>query len=127
MRAREFISEEGMTISVPISITIPDTLLRPEPAPSVAPAAAGVVNATIAAPAGDEMPDQAVFVPPLQQHIELAKQQGGRESPIINQLINQTPEDIAAPNIELEEVGTDDDADQVLELIKRRRERLDQI
>lgn len=126
MRAREFISEEGMTISVPISITIPDTLLRPEPAPSAAPAAE-IVNATIAAPAGDEMPDQAVFVPPLQQHIELAKQQGGRESPIINQLINQTPEDIAAPNIELEEVGTDDDADQVLELIKRRRERLDQI
>ena len=124
MRAREFISEDGMTISVPISITIPDTLLRPEPTPAAV-APAQVVRATIAAPAGDDMPDQAVMIPPLQQFIELAKQQGGRESKVINQLINQTPEDIAAAN-ESQEDDSGDDADRVLALLKRRRERLDQ-
>ena len=125
MRAREFISEDGMTISVPISITIPDTLLRPEPAPAAVAAPAQVVRATIAAPAGDDMPDQAVMIPPLQQFIELANQQGGRESKVINQLINQTPEDIAAAN-ESQEDDNGDDADRVLALLKRRRERLDQ-
>ena len=107
MRASEFTAGQGITISIPINITIP---------------AGGGMPAvgTIAAPAGDEMPDQAVMIPPLQQHIELAKQQGGRESPVINQLINQTPDDIAAAN------ESQDEADQVLALLKRRRERLDQ-
>ena len=111
MRAHEF--DKGITITIPINITIP--------------AGGGMPSVgTIAAPAGDELPDQAVFVPPLQQHIELAKQQGGRESKIINQLINQTPEDIAATNEEAD-TEPDDDADRILELLKRRRERLDQI
>lgn len=108
MRASEFARGQDISITIPINITIP--------------AGGGMpVIGTIAAPAGDEMPDQAVMVPPLQQHLELAKQQGGRESAIINQLINQTPEDIAAAN-----ESNDDDADRVLELLKRRRERLDQ-
>ena len=57
MRAREFIAEnqQGMTISIPINITIP----------------AGGGAPTIAAPAGEEMPDSPVMVPPLQQEIEL--------------------------------------------------------
>ena len=107
MRASEFTAGQPITISIPINITIP--------------AGGGMPTVgTIAAPAGDELPDQAVFIPPLQQHLELAKQQGGRESKVINQLINQTPEDIAAANQD------QDEADQVLELLKRRRERLDQ-
>ena len=58
MRANEFTnSAGGMTISIPINITIP--------------AGGGMpVVGTIAAPAGDEMPDQPVMVPPLQQKIE---------------------------------------------------------
>ena len=77
MRAREFVAEnsQGMTISIPINITIP----------------AGGGMPTIAAPAGEDMPDSPVMVPPLQQEIELLKQQGGKESPVINQLINQEP------------------------------------
>ena len=43
---------------------------------------------TIAAPAGDEMPDEPVMVPPLQQELELMKQQGGKLSKIINQIVS---------------------------------------
>lgn len=45
-------------------------------------------NDTIAAPATGELPAQPVMVPPLQQQIELFKQQGGKESPVINQIID---------------------------------------
>ena len=76
MRAKEFIpNSNGITISIPINITIP--------------AGGGMpVVGTVAAPAEDDMPENPVMVPPLQQNIELAKQQGGRQSKIINQLIN---------------------------------------
>lgn len=124
MRAKEFINEntQGMTISIPINITIP--------------AGGGMPTVgTIAAPAGEEMPDAPVMVPPLQQEIELLKQQGGKESPVINQLINQDPKDpedfVNKENTN--EVGaTEDDvrdeneADLVLNLLKQRRDRLDQ-
>jgi hypothetical protein len=124
MRAKEFILEnpQGMTISIPINITIP--------------AGGGMPQAgTIAAPAGDEMPDSPVMVPPLQQEIELLKQQGGKESPVINQLINQDPHDPDdfANHEHTNDVGADsndirddDESDQVLDLLKRRRARLEQ-
>jgi hypothetical protein len=123
MRAKEFISEnQGMTISIPINITIP--------------AGGGMPTVgTIAAPAGDEMPDAPVMVPPLQQEIELLKQQGGKESPVINQLINQDPEDPDdfVNKESTDEVGADrddvrdqDESDLVLDLLKRRRARLEQ-
>ena len=121
MRAREFIAEnsQGMTISIPINITIP----------------AGGGMPTIAAPAGEEMPDAPVMVPPLQQEIELLKQQGGKESPVINQLINQDPHDpddfanhehtndVGADN---NDIRNDDESNLVLDLLKRRRDRLEQ-
>jgi hypothetical protein len=121
MRAREFIAEnsQGMTISIPINITIP----------------AGGGMPTIAAPAGEDMPDSPVMVPPLQQEIELLKQQGGKESPVINQLINQDPHDPEdfANHEHTNDVGADtsdirdnDESDQVLDLLKRRRARLEQ-
>lgn len=123
MRAKEFISEnQGMTISIPINITIP--------------AGGGMPQiGTIAAPAGEEMPDAPVMVPPLQQELELLKQQGGKESPVINQLINQDPEnpddfvnkenkDDQGPSDEA--IRDEDESDKVLALLKQRRDRLEQ-
>jgi hypothetical protein len=124
MRAKEFINEntQGMTISIPINITIP--------------AGGGMPTVgTIAAPAGDEMPDAPVMVPPLQQELELLKQQGGKESPVINQLINQDPEDPDdfvnhendAEDAEFDRVVRDEnESDIILNLLKKRRDRLDQ-
>jgi hypothetical protein len=124
MRATEFINEntQGMTISIPINITIP--------------AGGGMPQVgTIAAPAGEEMPETPVMVPPLQQELELLKQQGGKESPVINQLINQDPHDPEdfTNKENTNEVGADsddvrdeDESDAVLDLLKRRRARLDQ-
>lgn len=48
------------------------------------------VNTTIAQPAGDDTPINPVFISPLQQQLELQKQQGGKASPIINQIIDNT-------------------------------------
>lgn len=52
---------------------------------------------SIAAPAGKILPPEPVMVPPLQQQIELAKQQGGKTSPIINQILasDEPPEETA--------------------------------
>lgn len=124
MRAKEFINEntQGMTISIPINITIP--------------AGGGMPQVgTIAAPAGDEMPDAPVMVPPLQQELELLKQQGGKESEVINQLINQDPEnpddfvnhenDPADESFE-RNVRNEDESGSVLDLLKSRRDRLEQ-
>jgi hypothetical protein len=124
MRAKEFINEntQGMTISIPINITIP--------------AGGGIPQiGTIAAPAGEEMPDAPVMVPPLQQELELLKQQGGKESPVINQLINQDPKNsddfVNHENDEADAefdrgVRDEDESDLVLDLLKKRRDRLDQ-
>lgn len=46
------------------------------------------LNTTIAEPAGDELPEEPLFISPLQQQLELQKQQGGKASPVINQIIN---------------------------------------
>ena len=77
MRAREFLMEQeqqGVTINIPITISIP--------------AGGGMPTiGTIAAPAGTDLPDQPVMVPPLQQTLELEKQQGGKRSKIINQIV----------------------------------------
>ena len=124
MRAKEFINEntQGMTISIPINITIP--------------AGGGMPQiGTIAAPAGEDLPDAPVMVPPLQQELELLKQQGGKESPVINQLINQDPEDpddfVNHENDEADAefdrgVRDEDESDLILNLLKKRRDRLDQ-
>jgi hypothetical protein len=78
MRAQEFLVEEdqkGVTINIPITITIP--------------AGGGMPSvATVAAPAGTDLPDEPVMVPPLQQELELMKQQGGKKSKIINQIVS---------------------------------------
>ena len=75
--------------------------------------------------------ENPVFVSPLQQELELLKQQGGKESPVINQLINQDPEnpdDFANhENDEIDEESRDEDqSSSVLDLLRKRRARLDQ-
>jgi hypothetical protein len=78
MRARDFLIEsdeaKSVTINIPITITIP--------------AGGGMPSVgTIAAPAGKDLPDDPVYVSPLQQELELLKQQGGKKSRIINQIV----------------------------------------
>jgi hypothetical protein len=78
MRARDFLSEnddsKSVTINIPITITIP--------------AGGGMPSVgTIAAPPGKDLPDDPVYVSPLQQELELLKQQGGKKSKVINQIV----------------------------------------
>jgi hypothetical protein len=81
MRAREFLTEsEGITINIPITISIPAD------GKGISIGANGQ-NHTIAAPKGEELPESPVYVSPLQQELELKKQQGGKVSKIINQIL----------------------------------------
>lgn len=78
MRAQDFLREsddsKSVTINIPITITIP--------------AGGGMPSVgTIAAPKGEELPESPVYVSPLQQELELLKQQGGKSSRVINQIL----------------------------------------
>lgn len=82
MRAKEFLSESDggkvVTINIPITITIPSGGGDP------------VVGAgSVAAPAtpGRDLPHEPLMISPLQQELELLKQQGGKRSKIINQIV----------------------------------------
>jgi hypothetical protein len=82
MRAKEFLSESdgsrNVTINIPITITIPAGGGDP------------VVGAgSVAAPAtpGRDLPHEPLMISPLQQELELLKQQGGKRSKIINQIV----------------------------------------
>lgn len=70
MRAKDFLLEADKTISitVPINITIPS----------------GDSEPTVKSVTATDKPP--VMVPPLQQHIELAKQGAGKDSTVIDQL-----------------------------------------
>jgi hypothetical protein len=77
MRAKEILSEDSgktVTINIPITITIPSG--SGDPVVSAAPAGNG------------EMPEQPVFVPPLQQSLELEKHKSGKRSPVLNQILD---------------------------------------
>lgn len=63
---------KDVTINIPITISIP----------------AGGGAPSVAAPAGEELPDDPVMVPPLQAELELMKQQGGKQSRVINQIVS---------------------------------------
>jgi hypothetical protein len=71
---RESDESKSITINIPINITIPASGM-----PSVS---------TTAAPAGKELPESPVYVSPLQQELELKKQQGGKQSKVINQILS---------------------------------------
>ena len=85
MRAREF------TINVPITITIN-----------------GDVDPVVSAGEKDsqELQQNPVMVAPLQQHLELAKAEAGKESPVIDKI---TADDSIG-----QEPAPEDDADQQL-------------
>ena len=51
------------------------------------------VNTTIAQPASNVLPLNPTMVPPLQQSIELQKPQGGKASPVINQILQHHNDD----------------------------------
>ena len=78
MKLRDIVTEsdesKAVTINIPITITIPASGM-----PSVG---------TVAAPAGKELPESPVYVSPLQQELELLKQQGGKQSKVINQILS---------------------------------------
>lgn len=78
MKLRDVIREgdesKAVTINIPITITIPASGM-----PTVG---------TVAAPAGKELPEDPVYVSPLQQELELKKQQGGKKSKVINQILS---------------------------------------
>ena len=75
MRAKEF------TINIPICITVNSD---GEP----------VVNTPQTQTSDDDFDSNPVFVPPLQQHLELAKADQGKESPVIDKLT--APENIGS-------------------------------
>lgn len=78
MRAKDFISEANgtrdITINIPITVTIPADGSDPQ----------------IAAPKksndSNKPPTNAVMVSPLQQELELAKHEAGKESAVIDQI-----------------------------------------
>ena len=80
MKMRDIIMEgeeaKNVTINIPITITIP--------------AGGGMPSIGTIAAAADpkDLPDETIMVPPLQQELELMKQQGGKKSKIINQIIS---------------------------------------
>ena len=79
MRMKDVIMEgeesKNVTINIPITITIP--------------AGGGMPTiGTVAAPADvSEQPPEPIYIGPLQQELELKKQQGGKKSPVINQIL----------------------------------------
>ena len=96
MRATEFLNEidaEGQgRITLPsgeeVVITIPITINMPsQDGDDVNIDGARRVNTTIAEPASNEMPSEPLWIPPGQQSLELAKQQGGKQSVVINQIV----------------------------------------
>lgn len=78
MRAKEFLAEDDgsrvVTINIPINITIPGS------------GGAPVVSTDPIKP--EDLPDQPVFVSPLQQSLELEKHKSGKRSAVINQILD---------------------------------------
>jgi hypothetical protein len=92
MRAKEF------TINIPITIT-----LNGDGEPVVNTPQQGT----------DDVDSNPVFVPPLQQHLELAKAEQGKESPVIDKLT--APNDIGAE----EQDPAADQLDRIKQLMAR--------
>lgn len=85
MKMRDIVMEgeesKNVTINIPITITIP--------------AGGGMPTiGSVAAPADvNDLPDVPIYISPLQQELELKKQQGGKKSRIINQVLADTGAD----------------------------------
>ena len=94
MRAFEFLREEEVVGQGEASFTMPGTdkeVTITVPVTVNIPAGSGGggsgANDTIAAPATDELPDEPLYISPMQQQLELLKQQGGKQSTVINQIV----------------------------------------
>ncbi len=78
MRAKEFLAEDDgsrtVTINIPINITIPSG------------GGAPVVSSDPIGP--EDLPEQPIYVSPLQQQLELEKHKSGKRSPVINQILD---------------------------------------
>ena len=96
MRATEFLNEMGaegqgqatLPSGEEVVITIPVTINMPsQTGGEVNIDGTSRVNTTIAEPASNDMPSEPLWIPPGQQTLELAKQQGGKQSVVINQIV----------------------------------------
>jgi hypothetical protein len=125
MRANEFLREvDGMgeaSFALPntdkeVKITIPLTINVPGN-DSVLPRSKGRdalgnkrINTTIANPANvKDMPSSPIFISPLQQQLEMQKQQGGKVSPVINQIIADTGPDSDPNDGPFEQFGDEEE------------------
>jgi hypothetical protein len=77
-------SEQPVKITIPVTVNIPDSV---GDTINVSGEKGKRLNTTIAQPATDEMPSEPIWIPPGQQTLELEKQQGGKTSPVINQIV----------------------------------------
>lgn len=74
MRASEFLSEEkSFTINIPINITIPN--------------GNGDPMVSMQGNESKEVPEQSIYMYPLQQELELLKHGHGKQSRVINQIL----------------------------------------
>lgn len=110
MRAKDFLKEidayNEASFQLPgsdkeVVITIPVTINIPKDGSGGLGTSTGTdtsgrkrINTTIANPANTkDMPSTPIFISPLQQQLEMLKQQGGKVSPVINQIIADTGPD----------------------------------
>ena len=75
MRAQDFLTERDIKVEIPINITIPQDGGDPK-----------VSVADKDKSPGDETEAEKVMVSPLQQEIEMAKAEQGKDSPVIDEL-----------------------------------------
>ena len=76
MKAREFLSERGININIPINISIP--------------ADGGEISVNAGdGPKNDDGTEQKYSVSPLQQELELKKAEQGKESALLDQITTE--------------------------------------
>jgi hypothetical protein len=75
MRAQDFLTERDIKVEIPINITIPQDGGDPK-----------ISVADKDKSPGDETEAEKVMVSPLQQEIEMAKAEQGKNSPVIDKL-----------------------------------------
>jgi hypothetical protein len=111
MRAKEFLLEDDgsrtVTINIPINITIPSG------------GGAPVVSSDPIGP--EDLPDQPVFVSPLQQQLELEKHKSGKRSAVLNQILDDNG---AASDDDIKEERTEFDISEDFDELSAEFDRL---
>ena len=75
MKAREFLSERGININIPINITIPGD--------------GEDISVNAGAPKNEDGTEQKYSVSPLQQELELLKAEQGKRSALLDQITTE--------------------------------------